>query len=47
MTVLEKFKAQEEVLEQNKASLRYMMEETNKGNYSAWDGVCSADYVSH
>ena len=47
MAELEAMKAQDEVEEQNKASFRYMMEETDKGNYSAWDEVCSADYVSH
>jgi len=47
MAELEEFRAQAEVEKQNKASFRYMMEETDKGNYSAWDEVCSADYVSH
>jgi len=44
---LEKFRAQAGVEEQNKASFRYMLEETDKGNYSAWDEVCSPDYVTH
>jgi len=44
---LEKFRTQAKIEEQNKASFRYMLEETDKGNYSAWDKVCSADYVSH
>jgi len=44
---LEKFRAQAKVEEQNKASFRYWLEETDKGNYAAWDEVCSADYVSH
>ena len=47
MTELEEFRAQTALEEQNKASFRYMMEETDKGNYSAWDEVCSPDYVSH
>jgi hypothetical protein len=47
MAELEEFKAQAALEEQNKAAFRYMMEETDKGNYSAWDEVCSADYVSH
>jgi len=47
MAELEEFRAQAAVEEQNKASFRFMMEETDKGNYSAWDEVCSADYVSH
>ena len=47
MAELEEFRAQAEVEKQNKASFRYMMEETDKGNYSAWDEVCSPDYVSH
>jgi predicted ester cyclase len=46
-TELEKFRAQAKVEEQNTASFRYMLEETDKGNYSAWDKVCSTDYVSH
>ena len=44
---LEKFRVQAKVEEQNIVSLRYMLEETDKGNYAAWDKVCSADYVSH
>ena len=44
---LEKFRTQAKVEEQNKASFRYWLEETDKDNYAAWDKVCSADYVSH
>jgi len=44
---LEKFRAQAKLEEQNKASFRYWLEETDKRNYAAWDEVCSADYVSH
>ena len=44
---LEKFRAQAKVEEQNKASFRYWLEETDKGNYAAWEEVCSTDYVSH
>ena len=47
MAELEAMKAQAEVEEQYEASFRYMLEETDKGNYAAWDEVCSADYVSH
>ncbi len=47
MAELEAMKAQAEVEAQNKAAFRYMLEETDKGNYSAWDEVCSADYVTH
>ena len=47
MAELEAMKAQAAVEEQNEASFRYMLEETDKGNYAAWDEVCSADYVSH
>ena len=47
MAELEAMKTQAKVEEQNKASFRYMMEETDKGNYSAWDEVCAPDYVSH
>jgi predicted ester cyclase len=47
MAELENFKKQLALEEQNKASFRYMMEETDKGNYSAWDEICSTDYVSH
>jgi len=47
MAEIEEMKAQAEVEEQNKQSFRYMLEETDKGNYSAWDEVCSPDYVSH
>ncbi len=47
MAELEEFRAQAEVEEQNKASFRYMLEETDKGNYAAWDEVCSPDYICH
>ena len=47
MTELEEMKAQAEVEAQNKASFRYMLEETDKGNYAAWDEVCSPDYICH
>ena len=47
MAEFEAMKAQAEVEAQNKAAFRYMLEETDKGNYSAWDEVCSADYVTH
>ena len=47
MVELEEMKAHAEVEAQNKASFRYMMEETDKGNYTAWSEVCSPDYVSH
>ncbi|MFB0517727.1 MAG: ester cyclase [Acidobacteriota bacterium] len=47
MAELEKFKAQAAVEEQNKASFRYMLEETDKGNYAAWEEVCSPDYICH
>jgi len=47
MAELEAMKAQAEVEEQNKTSFRYMLEETDKGNYAAWEEVCSPDYVCH
>jgi len=47
MAELEEFKAQAEVEEQNKASFRFMLEETDKGNYAAWEEVCSPNYVCH
>ncbi len=40
-------KTQAEVAEQNKTSFRYMLEETDKGNYAAWEEVCSPNYVSY
>ena len=42
---LEAMKAQAAVEEQNEASFRYMLEETDKGNYAAWDEVCSAGNI--
>jgi len=47
MAELEALKAQAEVEEQNKATFRYMLEETDKGNYEAWNEVCSPDYICH
>jgi predicted ester cyclase len=47
MAELEEFKAQAAVEEQNKASFRYMLEETDKGNYAAWEEVCSPNYICH
>jgi hypothetical protein len=47
MAELEEMKAQAEVEEQNKASFRYMLEETDKGNYAVWEEVCSQDYICH
>ncbi len=47
MAGLESMKAQAEVEEQNKALFRYMLEETGKGNYAAWEEVCSPDYICH
>ncbi len=47
MAELEEFKAQAAVEEQNKESFRYMLEETDKGNYGAWEEVCSPDYICH
>jgi predicted ester cyclase len=47
MEELEEFKAQAEVEEQNKESFRYMLEETDKGNYAAWEEVCAPDYICH
>ncbi len=47
MAELETMKAQAEVEEQNKASFRYMLEEADKGNYVAWEEVCSPDYICH
>jgi predicted ester cyclase len=47
MAELEEFKAQAEVEEQNKKSFRNMLEETDKGNYAAWEEVCSPDYICH
>ena len=47
MEELEGMKAKEETEEQNKKVFRYMIEETDKGNYAAWDEVCSPDYVCH
>ncbi len=47
MAELKEMKAQKEVEEQNKASFRYMLEETDKGNYAAWEEVCSPDYICH
>ena len=47
MAALEEFKAQAALEEQNKASFRYMLEETDKGNYVAWEEVCSPDYICH
>jgi len=47
MAELEAFEAQAEVAEQHKTSFRYMLEETDKGNYAAWEEVCSPDYVCH
>ncbi|MBA7494006.1 hypothetical protein ES702_04573 [subsurface metagenome] len=45
MAELEAMKAQSEVVAKNKEAVRYMLEETDKMNYSAWDEVCSPDYV--
>ena len=47
MAELEEMKNQAEVVSENKASFRYILEETDKANYTAWDEVCSPDYVSH
>jgi len=47
MAELEAMKAQAEAEEQNKASFRYMLEEADKGNYAAWEEVCSPDYICH
>jgi predicted ester cyclase len=47
MAELDEFKAQAEMEKQNEAAFRYMIEETDKGNYDAWDEVCSPDYISH
>ena len=44
---LEEFKVQVKVEEQNKASFRYLLEEIDKGNYAAWEKVCSPDYICH
>ena len=45
MAELETMKAQAEIVAKNKAAVRYMLEETDKMNYAAWDEVCSPDYV--
>jgi len=47
MAELEAMKAQAALEEQNKSSFRYMLEETDKGNYAAWEEVCSPDYISY
>ena len=47
MAELEEFKAQSALEEQNKALLRLMLEETDKGNYAAWEEICSPDYICH
>ena len=47
MAELEEFRAQAALEEQNEAAFRHMIEETDKGNYDAWDEVCSPDYISH
>ncbi len=47
MAEIEEFKVQVKVEEQNKASFRYLLEETDKGNYAAWEEVCSPDYICH
>jgi steroid delta-isomerase-like uncharacterized protein len=45
MAELEKFKAQAEVEEQNKALVRKMIEELNKGNVGILEEVLAPDYV--
>ena len=47
MAELEEIKTKAKVEEQNRASFRYMLEETDKGNYAAWEEVCSPDYICH
>ena len=47
MAELEEFKAQAALEEQNKTAFRHMLEETDKGNYAAWEEVCSPDYICH
>ncbi len=47
MAELLEFRAQAALEEQNKESFRYMLEETDKGNYAAWEEVCSPDYICH
>ena len=42
---LEAYKSQAEMVAKNKAAVRYMLEETDKMNYAAWDEVYSPDYV--
>ncbi len=47
MAELEAMKVQKEVEERNMELVRYMLEETDKGNYAAWEEVCSPDYICH
>jgi len=47
MAELEEFRAQKEVEEQNKEIMIRWLEETDKGNYEAWEEVCSPDYICH
>ena len=43
---LEAFKVHTDMIAKNKEAVRYMLEETDKMNYAAWDEVCSPDYVA-
>ena len=46
MAELEAMKAQAEMVAKNEAAVRYLLEETDKMNYAAWDEVYSPDYVA-
>jgi steroid delta-isomerase-like uncharacterized protein len=44
---LKQMKASAAQVEQNKVALRRLLEETDKGNYAAWDEICAPDYKFH
>lgn len=44
MPELKQMKAQAELEKQNEATLRRLLEETDKGNYAAWSEICAPDY---
>jgi len=47
MAELEEFKAQAALEEQNKNIMIRWIEEIEKGNYEAWDEICSPEFVFH
>jgi predicted ester cyclase len=44
---LKQVKAQGEFEKQNGATLRRLLEETDKGNYALWSEICAPDYQLH